>query len=327
MPLSGLVAAGIGAAVSAGNIFSQQSANRQNVQFQREQNALNRKWALEQWNRENRYNSPAAQMQRLKAAGLNPGLIYGDGAAGMPAAASHSPEQTAPQVRPVQIDPLTFANIDLASSQAEKNRADAEEAKSRIPVHRQQIINMQQEIDESLQRITESMQRVDESGKRIEGIDLDNLIKSVDYAFREERNRAELESIYAGIERLGVQNWKDYQDVENALKALAIQSFEAQTNRINSGVNAYNAATQRQLALSQMGLNEQQYREYCVQWEALGVHFRPDGSVVLDEKGALATQKGERSRHTLLYQYISDYFGVIGKILNGNASVSKVLKK
>lgn len=32
---------------------------------------------MEQWQRENQYNSPAAQMERYKAAGLNPNLIYG----------------------------------------------------------------------------------------------------------------------------------------------------------------------------------------------------------------------------------------------------------
>ena len=32
---------------------------------------------LEQWHRENEYNSPAAQMQRYMDAGLNPNLIYG----------------------------------------------------------------------------------------------------------------------------------------------------------------------------------------------------------------------------------------------------------
>ncbi|MBQ8501023.1 MAG: hypothetical protein IJ494_01780 [Bacteroides sp.] len=34
-------------------------------------------WNIEQWNRENAYNSPTAQMSRFKAAGLNPDLIYG----------------------------------------------------------------------------------------------------------------------------------------------------------------------------------------------------------------------------------------------------------
>lgn len=51
---------------------------------------------LAQWNRENQYNSPSAQMERLKEAGLNPNLVYGTGvqAAGQ---ASHSPKYNVPQ--------------------------------------------------------------------------------------------------------------------------------------------------------------------------------------------------------------------------------------
>ena len=37
----------------------------------------NRQNALDDWNRQNEYNSPAAQMQRYKEAGLSPHLIYG----------------------------------------------------------------------------------------------------------------------------------------------------------------------------------------------------------------------------------------------------------
>lgn len=37
---------------------------------------------LEQWNRENQYNSPAAQMARFNAAGLNANLMYGNMSAG-----------------------------------------------------------------------------------------------------------------------------------------------------------------------------------------------------------------------------------------------------
>lgn len=41
-----------------------------------------RKDALEDWHRNNEYNSPKAQMQRYKEAGLNPQLIYGQGTPG-----------------------------------------------------------------------------------------------------------------------------------------------------------------------------------------------------------------------------------------------------
>lgn len=62
-----------------------------NALFQGIQNRKSRKWsekmyarqradALMDWNLQNEYNSPAAQMQRLKDANLNPNLVYGNGA-------------------------------------------------------------------------------------------------------------------------------------------------------------------------------------------------------------------------------------------------------
>ena len=62
-----------------GNIISTAMANDANERMQHEQN----KWNLEQWNRNNAYNSPAAQMQRFKAAGLNPDLMYQQGTPGL----------------------------------------------------------------------------------------------------------------------------------------------------------------------------------------------------------------------------------------------------
>lgn len=84
----------------AGNIASNANINNQISEQQRE-NQRNRDWNLnlakmqnqwniDQWNRENAYNSPAAQMARYKAAGLNPDLIYGQ-----QNLAAASPEMTA----------------------------------------------------------------------------------------------------------------------------------------------------------------------------------------------------------------------------------------
>lgn len=50
--------------------------NLLNVGSQQYTNAQNRKNALADWNRLNTYNTPAEQMKRFKAAGLNPNLIY-----------------------------------------------------------------------------------------------------------------------------------------------------------------------------------------------------------------------------------------------------------
>lgn len=54
----------------------QDRAARYNMQLAQYQNSAN----IAQWHRENAYNDPSAQMARYRAAGLNPDLIYGNGA-------------------------------------------------------------------------------------------------------------------------------------------------------------------------------------------------------------------------------------------------------
>lgn len=65
--------AGASALGSLGNIVS----TAINTQAQFKLAEQNRQWYRNQWIAENEYNSPASQMQRLKAAGLNPNLLYG----------------------------------------------------------------------------------------------------------------------------------------------------------------------------------------------------------------------------------------------------------
>ena len=83
----GAVAAGLaGAAVAApvaGTLLSGLFGNYQTRKRNEAERSLaeyQNAWNLEQWNRENYYNAPTAQMARLKAAGLNPNLVYGSGA-------------------------------------------------------------------------------------------------------------------------------------------------------------------------------------------------------------------------------------------------------
>lgn len=47
---------------------------------------------MKAWSLENAYNSPAAQMQRMRAAGLNPNLIYGNGQEASAGLAGDAPE-------------------------------------------------------------------------------------------------------------------------------------------------------------------------------------------------------------------------------------------
>ena len=78
-----------------GSIVGSSIGSKNALKATRETNQANRELAefayqqdLDMWNRQNVYNSPIEQMQRLKDAGLNPNLMYGQGntgnASGMP---------------------------------------------------------------------------------------------------------------------------------------------------------------------------------------------------------------------------------------------------
>lgn len=54
---------------------------------------------LDMWNRNNAYNSPMEQMARLKAAGLNPNLVYGSGGVSGNTIPASMPKYQAPGVR------------------------------------------------------------------------------------------------------------------------------------------------------------------------------------------------------------------------------------
>lgn len=66
--------------------------------------------ALAQWNRENQYNLPVNQVQRLLSAGLNPALMYDNGSAGLVSAAS--PELSTPEANFQGMSPQSVAQIE-----------------------------------------------------------------------------------------------------------------------------------------------------------------------------------------------------------------------
>lgn len=85
------LAAIAGMATAGGTALLGNKASNKNYKRQVEQNAANqvheanmanvaRQWSIEDWNKQNKYNSPEQQMNRLRQAGLNPHLIYGKGA-------------------------------------------------------------------------------------------------------------------------------------------------------------------------------------------------------------------------------------------------------
>lgn len=97
-----LITAGADLLSTGINAVVQGTTNRKNRQFAKSEARWQRANSLSDYNMQNQYNSPAEQMKRLREAGLNPNLVYGNGATTQ--AASISPTQgakseaTAPRV-------------------------------------------------------------------------------------------------------------------------------------------------------------------------------------------------------------------------------------
>lgn len=90
-----LALGGIGSTL--GSLFNKSSVdatNRANLELAKYQN----NWNLEQWHRQNEYNSPSAQMQRLREAKINPNLAISNGQLSNVSASS-------PSAAPMSIQP------------------------------------------------------------------------------------------------------------------------------------------------------------------------------------------------------------------------------
>ena len=75
-----LIAAGAQVASSGLNYAATTSINKKTREWNEKMYGRQREDALADWARSNEYNSPLSQMQRLREAGLNPNLVYGNGA-------------------------------------------------------------------------------------------------------------------------------------------------------------------------------------------------------------------------------------------------------
>lgn len=103
----GAAASGLASGLNAASVSSTNKANQQlneaNIEMQRETNKQNYQMFQQQmayntdmWNKTNAYNAPAAQVQRLLAAGINPSSFFGSAAQASNITAPNAPQNTAP---------------------------------------------------------------------------------------------------------------------------------------------------------------------------------------------------------------------------------------
>lgn len=113
MSIIGGIVAGVGSLLgglgsSAMNDKAVQDTNKTNMeiakyqaQWQQQENEKAYQRSLKMWNLQNEYNSPTQQMARIRAAGLNPNLVYGNGVTGNSAGST-------PQYEPAKFNAPTM---------------------------------------------------------------------------------------------------------------------------------------------------------------------------------------------------------------------------
>lgn len=131
----------LGSALGARSNSKTNAANMELARYQNEWQTQENEKAFQRsvhmWNLQNEYNSPTQQMARLRSAGLNPNLVYGNGAVGNSAG-------SAPQYEPADIERahltpyrgwnagLTDAATTFLSARTNKAQVDNMEAQNAL---------------------------------------------------------------------------------------------------------------------------------------------------------------------------------------------------
>ena len=134
--------AGGGAAISAvaglaGSIGSGRKA------YHRSKKLMDKQFAMDKsmYDYQNKYNLPSAQMDRLKSAGLNPALMYGQGTTGN---ASGAPQTKFTQLNPYMnagdIGTLANASINMAMLKAQKDNIESDTQVKKTSATRNRVL-------------------------------------------------------------------------------------------------------------------------------------------------------------------------------------------
>lgn len=133
----------VGGIVSnAMNAKSQKNINKQNIQYAREAYSRERADSLSDWHMQNAYNDPSAQMERLKNAGLNPNLVYGNGADAQMGAPVKPTKQQLPNLQAPDYGSIFSNAIGTMQAQANIRRTEAETQNIQANTEHKQFDNL-----------------------------------------------------------------------------------------------------------------------------------------------------------------------------------------
>lgn len=266
---SSMVGSAVGAAQNNNNIKRQLAFQKAENQKTREYNMMLARYQnqenLAQWNRQNQYNLPEKQMQRLRQAGLNPDLMYSNGTVGN---SMSSPEMTSgAPASPMDYSALggmrTFGDVVSQTLNQEMQRAQIEAIKANTNKTKEetsQVIAVTDGIKiDNLYKAAKEQKTLDymdvqiSVGKSVEDLnrgELDKLSKEMNVLVEQASLLAkQREQVDATIRNLDADT--QFKLAENIRKDKELKQF------------IENSYYQNKELLSRYNLNLQQYSEMC----------------------------------------------------------------
>lgn len=238
-PLTGGLIAG-SIATSAGSSIAAGIGNKKRIQAAKDAATLANQRNIENWERQNAYNDPSAAMARLKAAGLNPNMVYGTGTAtGGTAGAVGGASAPVPNIQNIPIDMPNALSILGQHQNIQKAKAQTALTWGQLGVQALQV---------------------DSTKLTIEGKKLQNeILSATGLAIKE----AELESITTGTGKAKAQTDLINQQRENAKKMIEKMDQDILASKQNvKSQQVQNALTEVKTQIEQ---------KYLTRWKETGI--------------------------------------------------------
>ncbi len=221
------------------NIFNNERTNRANAANVAAVNTAN----VDLWREQSLYNSPVEQMKRLKMAGINPSLIYGQG--GIENLAGAAPQMQSPRNQALYLDPLAAAQIAKLNAETKSIEHQTKREDEKQPFN---IDNLRSQIEQ---------RRADVHKMSVEEQDIYSRI-----TYRVAQTEISQRTADAQIERWNAQNGVDEQlklkTAEEYRQLVALYSLREQ------GVRLTNAQIAAQLKISEKELDVMDKRIYLM---------------------------------------------------------------
>lgn len=211
------------------------------------QNERDRQFQLDMWNATNTYNSPASQMERLKAAGLNPNLVYGNGSA----------TNTASNITPTASKPIPSAMVGSAIN----SYVDTQQKNLQNDLIASQIFNNGLMSEKITQDTNKTVANTNESLFKARNLELDNQMNQFEFGKQKELRQVSIDGQIQLAKKTMLQNKEaeiNILTLDKRNQQMLLESY-SRLKLMDSQLNNQqldNAIKQEIKNLRQKGLNE-----------------------------------------------------------------------